>query len=295
MSKCKLENCDMTKVITDDESGEVICINCGMVVEEKTDSSNEDYVHNFEEFMSKTRTGPKNSLTMYDKGMNTMIGNKDSNGRALTASNKTRFNRIRLQDSRSKMKKSSQRTLSKSLIFLNCMKEKLGIPELVLEHTAYLYRKAMDVDLTRGRQANSLMGAALYVSCRQTSTPRSLTDIAKVGNMTKKNLQKTVRTLIRRLDLDMPQYNSSSFVTRLSNNLDFDEKTKRFALRILDDIQNKRLTEGKHPMGQAAASLYLASMINGYNVSQEKWAKVSGVSAVTLRNRMNTIREALGL
>jgi len=285
----------MTKVITDDESGEVVCINCGEVMEEKTDSNNENHGYNFEEFMSQTRTGPKNSLTMYDKGMNTVIGHKDSNGKALTASNKTRFNRIRLQDSRSKMKRSSQRTLSKSLIFLNCMKEKLAIPELVLEHTAYLYRKAMDANLTRGRQANSLMGAALYVSCRQTSTPRSLSDIANVGNMTKKSLQKAVRTLIRGMDLDMPQYNSSSFVTRLSNNLNFDEKTKRFALRILEDVKNKRLTGGKHPMGQAAASLYLASMINGYSVSQEKWAKMSGVSAVTLRNRMNTIRNALDL
>ena len=48
-------------------------------------------------------------------------------------------------------------------------------------------------------------------------------------------------------------------------------------------------------MGQAAASLYLASILNGYSISQEKWAKLSGVSSVTLRHRMNTIRVALGL
>ena len=239
----------MTKAITDDENGEVICINCGTVIEEKTDSNNESHGRNFEEFMSQTRTGPKNSLTMYDKGMNTIISNKDSNGRALTASNKTRFNRIRLQDSRSKMKKSSQRTLSKSLIFLNGIKEKLGIPELVLEQTAYVYRKAIDMDLARGRQVNSLMGAALYVSCRQTSTPRSLTDIAKVGNMTKKSLQKAVRTLIQKLDLDMPQYDSSSFVTRLSNNLSFDEKTKRFGSKDFRRHKKERTLRRKTSNG----------------------------------------------
>ena len=296
MSKCKLENCDTTKVIIDEQNGETVCINCGSVVEEKLDSQNENHSYNNpEEFMSQTRTGPKNSLTMYDKGMNTVISNKDSNGRSLTAFNKSRFHRLRLQDNRSKMKKSSQRTLSKSLIFLNGMKEKLGIPEMVVEQAAYLYRKAMDAELTQGRHANSLMGAALYVSCRQTSTPRSLTDIARVGNMTKKVLQKTVRTLIQRLDPAMPQYDLSSFVTRLSNNMGFDEKTKRFALKVLDETQSKGVADGKHPVGQAAAALYLASMINGYSVSQKKWANMSGVSAVTLRARVDTIRKTLGL
>ncbi|HSB50713.1 MAG TPA: transcription factor TFIIB [Nitrosopumilaceae archaeon] len=295
ISKCKLENCVMTKVIADDENGELVCINCGSVLEEKLVSQNEFHAHSLEEFMGQTRTGPKNSLTMYDKGMNSVIGNRDSSGRSLTAFNKSRFRRLRLWDSRSKMKNSTQRTLNKSLIFLNSMKEKLGIHDLVLESTAYLFRKIMEAGLTRGRDANSLMSAALYVSCRQTSTPRSLMDIAKVGNITKKSLQKNVRIIIRRLNLEMPQYDISSFITRMSNNFNFDEKTKRFALKILKDVEKKGLVEGKHPIGQAVASLYLASMLNGYSVGQQEFAQTSGITAVTLRNRVNTIRNALNL
>jgi len=295
ISKCKLENCVITKAITDNENGELICVNCGSVLEEKLNNQNEVHVHSLEEFMGQTRTGPKNSLTMYDKGMNSVIGDKDSNGRSLTAFNKSRFRRLRLWDKRSKMKNSPQRTLNKSLIFLNSMKEKLGIHDLVLESSAYLFRKIMQARLTRGRDANSLMGAALYVSCRQTSTPRSLMDIAKVGNIAKKTLQKDVRTIIRRLDLEMPQYDISSFITRMSNDFNFDEKTKRFALKILKDVEKKGLVEGKHPMGQAVASLYLASILNGYSVSQQEFAKVSGITSVTLRNRVNTIRNALNL
>ncbi|MFB5611493.1 MAG: transcription initiation factor IIB family protein [Nitrosopumilaceae archaeon] len=295
ISKCKLENCVITKAITDNENGELVCINCGSVLEEKLNNQNEVNAHSLEEFMGQTRTGPKNSLTMYDKGMNSVIGDKDSSGRSLTAFNKSKFRRLRLWDKRSKMKNSPQRTLNKSLIFLNSMKEKLGIHDLVLESSAYLFRKIMQAGLTRGRDANSLMGAALYVSCRQTSTPRSLMDIAKVGNITKKTLQKDVRTIVNRLDLEMPQYDISSFITRMSNDFNFDEKTKRFALKILKDAEKKGLVEGKHPMGQAVASLYLASILNGYSVSQQEFAKVSGITAVTLRNRASTIRNALNL
>lgn len=295
MSNCKLKNCVMTKLITDNENGETVCISCGSVQEEKLYNHNEVHTHSFEEFMDQTRTGPKNSLTMYDKGMNSVIGDRDSNGKSLTAFNKSNFRRLRLWDNRSKMTGSPDRTLSKSLIFLNSMKEKLGIHDLVLESTSYLFRKVMEAGLTRGRDSNSLMGASLYISCRQTSTPRSLMDIATVGNITKKNLQKAVRIIVRRLELEMPQYDTSSFITRMSNNLNFDEKTKRFALKILDDLENAEMTEGKHPIGQAAASLYLASILNGHSISQREFAKISGISSVTLRTRVNTIRKELSL
>ncbi len=295
MSNCKLKNCITTKLITDSENGETVCTSCGSVQEEKLYNQNEVNAYNLEDFMGQTRTGPKNSLTMYDKGMNSVIGDRDSNGNSLSAFNKSNFRRLRLWDNRSKMRNSSQRTLGSSLIFLNSMKEKLGIHDLVLESTSYLFRKAIDAGLTRGRSANSLMGAALYISCRQTSTPRSLMEIAKVGNITKNSLQKNVRVLIKRLNLSMPQYDTSSFITKMSNNLNLDEKTKRFALRILDDIEKKGLSEGKHPIGQATASLYLATMLNGKSISQREFAQMSGISSVTIRNRLKTIRKALSL
>ena len=296
IQKCKLDNCSMTRVITDNESGELVCGNCGSVLEEKLDNYNEVQAHSLEEFMSQTRTGPKSSLVMYDKGMYSVIGNdRDSTGKSLSASNKARFRRLRLWDNRSKTKHSSQRTLSKSLIYLNGLKEKLGIPQITVEVAASLYRKAMSHGLTRGRNSNSLMAATLYVSCRQTMTPRSLQDIAKVGNTTKKALQKTVRILIHELGLDVPQYNMSSFITKISNNLGINEKIKRHALNILDQAQVKQITGGKHPIGQAAASLYLAVMLNGVHVSQTQISKISGVTGVTLRTRMKTIQKALGL
>ncbi len=294
MSKCKLENCNSTKLITDVDNGETFCANCGSVTDEKTYSYSKNQTSGFGEFMTNTQAGPKNSLQIYDKGMNTVIGEKDFSGKSLTA-NKSTFHRLRLWDRRSKAMKSSQSTLRKSLLLLNGMEEKLGLPDFTLENTAYLFRKAVDAKLTRGRDAVSLMCAALYISCRQTSTPRNMMEIARVGNITKKTLQKGVRVLIRRLNLEVPQYNASSFITRLSNNMGFNEKTKRFAINILSDTEARGMSEGKNPMGHAAASLYVASIINGYSVSQREFAELSNVSTVTLRKRISAIRTTLSL
>ena len=238
LQKYQSHNCNESNLITDSFNGEIFCANCGTVIEEKLDNHNEMPLHNLEDFMSKSQVGPKQSLSMYDKGMSSIIGkNKDSTGKPLSSFNKSKFNRLRILDSRSKTKKSSQRTLVKSLTFLNGLKEKLGISENTIEATCSLFRRAQKHQLFRGRNSNNLMAASLYVSCRETMTPRSLEDISETGNITKKHLQKSVRVLIEEFSLKPPQYNISSFLTKLSNDLGISEKTKRYALKILSDIE----------------------------------------------------------
>ena len=296
IQKCQLDNCSRNNLITDIFSGEIFCGDCGTVIEEKLDNNGEMQIHSLEDFMTKSHVGPKQSLSMYDNGMYSVIGkDKDSTGKSLNSINKSRFHRLRVLDNRSKTEKSSQRTLVKSLAFLNGLKEKLGISENTVEVACSLFRRIQKHQLIKGRTSNSLMAASLYVSCRQTMTPRSLEDISQIGNIHKKSLQKAVRILIDEFGLNLPQYNTSSFLSKLSSDMGISEKTKRYALKILTDVEKAGATAGKNPIGQAAASLYLASMLMGDRINQRKFCEISGVSTVTLRNRKNTIQKLLDL
>ena len=71
------------------------------------------------------------------------------------------------------------------------------------------------------------------------------------------------------------------------------EKTKRDAFDILKRCESEEITAGKHPVAQAAASLYIACIINGEKISQKKFSKESGVSDVTIRNRVVLIKKTL--
>jgi len=44
----------------------------------------------------------------------------------------------------------------------------------VKEKAAYIYRKALDKGLDRGRSLSDLKASALYAACRDTETPRNL-------------------------------------------------------------------------------------------------------------------------
>ncbi len=195
--KCQLDACKTYPIITDSQRGEVLCGGCGLVlVQNMADFSHESHGYTQEEFLTQSRTGPATSLTMYDKGLSTIIGNNvDSSGHKLSSRTKFDFVRLRVWDKRSKSRSTS--SLSKAFTLLNGMKTKLAIPDNVVEHAAYIYRKAVAAKLTRGRTMSSLISASLYAACRETNTPRTLKDIAETANIKKGDLAANYRLLIK--------------------------------------------------------------------------------------------------
>ena len=291
--KCQLDTCKTYPVITDSDRGEMFCGGCGLVlVQNIVNTSYESNGYSQEDYMKLARTGPATSLTMHDKGLSTVIGaNKDSTGNALSSKTKFEFNRLRTWDQRSKSRKTS--TLSKAFTLLHGMKTKLGVPDNVVENAAYIYRKVVGAKLTRGRTMASLVSAALYAACRENNIPRTLDDIADAGNVERRILSRDLRTIIKKLGLNLNQYDTTSFISKISNNMNLKEKTKRDAFNILKRCENKKITAGKHPVAQAAASLYISCILNGEKISQKKFSVESGVSDVTIRNRAVLIKKTL--
>ena len=123
---------------------------------------------------------------------------------------------------------------------LDRLKDKLAVGDAVIEKAAYVYRKALEKGLVRGRSISALVAAALYAACRDTETPRTLKDIANASNIKKKDVARCYRLLIRELDLKMPVVDPVKCVARIASKAGLSEKTKRKALEIL-----KKAEEGK--------------------------------------------------
>jgi len=264
---------------------------------EKIECSGPEYTtHDLSEFMTKTRTGAGQSLAMFDMGLPTMIDstNKDAAGNSLSSHMKSTFYRLRVWDNRSKSKLTN-RSSRHAFLTLNKLKTELGIPDGVIEKAAYLYRKAVISKITRGRSSTSMICATLYAACRETDTPRTLNDIAHVGNITRKDLSKSYRNLIKTLDLRPKPYDSSEFITRISSEVGISEKTRRDALDLLSKAVEKEMSAGKNPMGLAAAVLYLSCMKNNERKNQTDIAHAAGITNVTIRNRVRSLIKELGI
>ena len=281
--------------VTDAVTGEISCRNCGVVLlENAVDLGRETTGQTTDGHQNNTRTGQKTSLKMADRGLSTMIQaqNRDCFGRTLSVDNKRSFYRLRMWDRNSKAAHTKQSYI-KAFTFLDGVRSKLGLPEHVVEKSAYLFRKAEQRELLRGRSGLSVMCAIVYMACRITGTPRTLNDIADATGIKTKVIQRLYRLLFTNLDdVKSVSYSPREFVSRISSKANLSEKTMRNARKILEFAQKSQITSGKHPMSMAAAAVYLALQDNHEKVSQATIAQISGISAVTIRNRVKEIEMA---
>ena len=287
--------CGKKSLLTDNVTGEQFCSKCGFVISEKVDESGpERRSFSIQGGVDTTRTGAPTSLTIHDRGLSTVINpaNKDANGRPLSSSMKNTITRLRTWDSRSQSHVSEDRNLRQALTELNRLKDKLAVSSNVLEKAAYLYRKALEKKLVRGRSISTMIAASLYAACRDAETPRTLNDVADAANVKRKDISRCYRLLHYELELKMPVVDSVQCIARISSKLAIPEKTKRFASKILKETQERKESAGKDPMGLAAAALYLSCVKYGVSVTQHDIAASSGVTEVTIRNRYKGLKDA---
>ncbi len=282
-------------MVTDQNTGELFCSNCGLVVTDKITDTGAEWRSFSNDEGNKARTGAGTSLTMHDMGLSTVIGaaNKDATGKPLSASVKSSIERLRTWDSRSQANSSADRNLRQALNEMDKLKDKLALTDAVIEKAAYIYRKAMEKKLVRGRSIQGLVAACLYASCRNTETPRTLDDIAKGINIRRKDVARCYRLIFRELELKMPVVDPVKGVSRIASIAELSEKSKRKAIAILNQAKDLGIVAGKDPMGIAAAALYLACISTGEVKSQKEISIASGVTEVTIRNRCAGLRQML--
>ena len=295
MSSPKCPSCGDRKIVTDQNTGELFCSKCGLVITDKIVDTGAEWRSFSNDEGNKARTGAGTSLTMHDRGLSTVIGatNKDATGKPLSAGVKSSIERLRTWDSRSQAHSSADRNLRQALNEMGKLKDKLALTDAVVEKAAYIYRKSMEKKLVRGRSIQGLVAACLYASCRNTETPRTLDDIAKGINIRRKDVARCYRLIYRELELKMPVVDPVKGVSRIASIAELSEKSKRKAIKILNQAKDDGIVAGKDPMGIAAAALYLACLSTGEVKSQKDISIASGVTEVTIRNRCVGLRKML--
>jgi transcription initiation factor TFIIB len=306
--KVKRENLEAqhhhTRTVTDYESGEIICSTCGIVISDKIQYSSSE-LHDFEQLIRSStelnaprrHSGSTFSLTRHDKGLYTVIGERDSDayGRRLNPFVRHSMHKIRMYDLRTQSD-FRDRNFRKAFTELYGLKERIGVSDAIAEKTAYIYRKAEKRGIIRGRTIPSILAACLYTACREMSAAKTLKEIAKASNIRLKTLSKDYRLLLRELDLKIPNNDLVYCVSKIGNAVSTSEKTKRRAIELVYIINKKdrnTYASGKDPMGLAATALFVASANNGEDITQKELASAAGLSAVTIRCRLKEISKYL--
>src|SRR2546427_1280051 len=284
-------------IITDPQSGEIICGSCGLVVLDKIPVRGPEWGTFIPDgaIVYRSRTGIPSSLARYDMGLSTVIGwtNKDSSGHRLDEAMHSRIKRLRTWDSRIHLHTSVEKSLKQAFNELDSLKDKLGLSDVIVEKTAYIYRKAEKRALLRGRAISSILAAAVYIACREMGMPRTLNEIAASCNIKLRTLAMDYRLLVKKLDLKIPLVDPIICIAKIANKANLTEKTKRQAMDIMHDVIKREISAGKRPMALAASVIYLSAMNTGENKTHRDIARAAGVSEFALRIRIQDLKNRL--
>jgi transcription initiation factor TFIIB len=285
--------CGETSLITDINTGELVCPSCGIVLSTiHLDPSPEWRAFDPDQVEERSRAGSPTTLTIKDKGLSTRISrkNRDASGRVLDPDQKAMLRRLRKLNRRSHSR--AQRHLDKALDEITKIGGKLNLPENVLETASLIYRYAMKRGLAL-RLNPKTAAAFIYIACRQCGCMRTIRDVAEASKVPEKTVAKTYRSLLKFTGAHMPKTNTERILGKLVCSLELTGETEYLARSILKPVEATRLTIGRAPSGIAAACIYMSCLLLSEDVTPEQIAARAEISPVTIRKRFKEFTKRL--
>ena len=293
-AKQSCPECGSTKIQYDSLRGENSCLVCGLVLQENTiDSTQEWRAFDEAQRSKRVRTGAPLTPTKHDHGITTEIGK--GRGELFKVLPRKRAQYYRLAKWHKRLIKSKDRNLSFAFSELQRLVSQLGLSPAIHEKVAKQYERAANESLVRGRSTESIISALLYTTCREHGAPRTLDEISKASGISRRDIGKTYRYISRKLTIRILPAKPQDYVPRFGSLLNLTEKVQVRAVKILDQATNFDVTSGKGPIGVASAALYIAAVLEGEKKTQREVADAIGVTEVTIRNRYKEIVEKLGI
>lgn len=284
--------CESIDLTYDEQKGEIICNECGLLIEEKMVDTGQESGGQFDKSEKKGRGGAPMSIQKFDKGLTTNVG-EISDIYKLESGQTRKF--LRLKKWQERVSTSIERNLRLAMAELRRVASFLSLPSVVRDEAARVYNFVLQRGLVRGRSMESVIAACIYAACRSYNIPRTLDEIAAASDVARKEIGRTYRFIIRKLGIKVKPSSPKDYISRFSSILHLSPKTQNEALKVLKKADVSELTSGRGPAGIAAAALYVAALMNDEKKTQREVADVAGITEVTIRNRYKELIDRLGI
>ena len=249
---------------------EFVCDNCGFVAEDSIESS--------------FRNGAKPVIrpTMIDG-----IGLED--WERVPESTKAKLEKIKeLQEDISNPNRA----------IIEDLKAFVGLSDHVYESAAGLYSRYYKTGMSK----DDVLAASLYTAARKHGELLKLKQVSNAFNSGKRPIFAHLKKMKRKLNINSLPYTSKDYLPDFCYELRCENAVIDNANEIISKVSKEGIDSGLNPRGVAGATIYLSHLLlevkGGYGrnrITQEKVAKVSGTSVVTIRNTYKKLVKGLNL
>lgn len=286
-------NCGSTQFIENSAKAELICRECGTVVDEnRVKESASPRAFSAEEKEKKARTGSPITYTKAGKGIRTSIG-KGGEMRGVSPGKRGQY--YRMQKWQNRIGESKDKKMQTALREIGRVVDVLNLPGTVKEEASRLYEKALEEGLIKGRRIERVSAALVYIVARNQRIPRTMKEVADEAGVDKRKLGQTYRYIAKELDLGIKPVKPEDFLPRFSEELGISGETQAQARKYILDARQDNLLAGRSPGSIVAAAIYLAAEQGDEKITQTSIADTIGVTEVTVRKGYRDLMEGLDI
>ena len=244
------------------EQGEIMCSDCGIVVEE--------------------------SMLVYDgigEGYHGLRPESRSAGTGVMPEG-SRVRRGWLESHKEKHNMRAWQCISR-------VTDHTHLPEQVRKEAMRVYRRVADKDLCKGRTLKPIVLACVYIACKTHKCPRKAEDIAMWGMSDKKDILRDYKMIKKNMDISIPQEDPLDYILEYGYLFGDDDRPRKYASDLYKKVEQKGMVSGKKPKAIASAVIYITAKVHQIPISQKKLSKMTGLVELTIRKRVKEMATKL--
>lgn len=116
----------------------------------------------------------------------------------------------------------------------------------------------------KGRSNDAIASACLYIACRQEGVPRTFKEICAVSKISKKEIGRCFKLILKALDTSVELITTGDFMSRFCSNLGLPNAVQKAATAIARAAVDLDIVPGRSPISVAAAAIYMASQVSPF-------------------------------
>ena len=260
-------NCKHSLVI---DEGQQVCTNCGTILDQVIDEGAEWRNYEDSKGEDQCRTGFVTSELLPESSYGSIISYKGAN-----STNMKSLQRLSCWS----LSSNSQRSWMGIFDSIQLCCNHAGLPKSIIMDACGMYKKLEEAQKVRGETRRALMGAAIFVSCRNNGVPRSHEEIAKMMTVNIRALCKAV-THFSPTDNTVLQ-TQVGIAERLCASLNLNDDQRSKIMDLLYEISTKSEDDFEHTPKTIVAGVVAYVMGLKTKTQMKPVSDASGVSALS--------------
>jgi transcription initiation factor TFIIB len=287
------QDCGHSETVFDERGSYEICVNCGLVVQERMIDSTPEWrqgTNNSQQFSSDPiRCSIINPL-LPQSSLSTTISIKGKS---------TASNYLLMVMNKWQSMPYVERSMFEVFSFLDEICRYAISKAIVYAAKIYytrVYKKNIDLlksgkkrEGLRGKKRKGLIAACLFYACKQNNEPRTKQDIAHILDIPKAYVTKGCKIFLDLMKDDTNDsvtdiMNASHFIEQYGKQLELDEQTTKLALNLYSEMESLNIFFGNQPQSIAAGVLFTVLKCLYPGINEQYITNKCVITKVTITN-----------